>query len=304
MECLSNQEILKFYENYLVNQKQYSKSTVVSYMNDISVLIAFLNQEDLGELEHLTSRIAKFYIAYLHNIYSPKTIRRKISSVKTLYAFLLEEELVRENPFLNAVLPKVKRSLPKFIYEDEMVDFLNKIDTIKATGKRNKAIFEVLYACGLRVSELVNIRLQDMDFYEMTILVHGKGSKDRIVPIHELAVDELKEFMLEARPELLARGNEHNDYVFVNFNGKKLTTRGVRYILESELKKQSSFLSVSPHAFRHSFATHLLDHGVDIRLVQELLGHVSLSTTQIYTKVSREKLKEEYMNTHPRAKKS
>ncbi len=300
---MSNQDIINMYENYLVNQKQYSMSTVVSYMNDIKVLISFLKNEDLGELEHLTSRIAKFYIAHLHNIYSPKTIRRKISSVKTLFNYLLEEEVVKENPFVNAVLPKVTRSLPKFVYEDEMISFLNRIDTTKAIGKRDKAIFEILYGCGLRVSELVGIRMQDIDFYEMTILVHGKGSKDRIVPVHELAIEELKQYMFQARPELVARGNDTNDYVFVNFNGKKLSTRGVRYILETELKKQSSFLSVSPHGFRHSFATHLLDHGVDIRLVQELLGHVSLSTTQIYTKVSKEKLKEEYMKTHPRAKK-
>ena len=221
-----------------------------------------------------------------------------------MYNFLIEEEVLVDNPFKNAELPKVTRSLPKFIYEDEMINFLNRIDTSSAIGKRNKAIFEILYGCGLRASELVNIQIKDIDFYNLTILVHGKGSKERIVPIHELAINELKDFLFKARPELLARAKESCDYIFVNFNGSQLTTRGVRYILESELKKQSSFLSVSPHGFRHSFATHLLDHGVDIRLVQELLGHVSLSTTQIYTKVSKEKLKEEYQKTHPRAKRS
>jgi len=300
---LNNQEIIEFYRDYLQNEKQYSENTVISYMNDITSLINFLNNEDLGELKFTTNRIAKFYIAYLHDNYDPKSIRRKISSVKTLFNYLLDEGVVKDNPFKNVVLPKVGKKLPKFIYEDEMVDFLNNINTDKPIGFRNKTIFELLYGCGLRVSELTNIKINEIDFVKQELLVHGKGSVERIVPIHNLAINTIKQYLLEARPILKIRSEQDNNFVFINHRGNQLTARGVRDILEREIKKQSSTLKVSPHSFRHSFATHLLNNGVDLRIVQELLGHVSLSTTQIYTKISKEKLQEEYKKAHPRAKK-
>ena len=303
MAILNNQEIIEFYRDYLQNEKQYSENTVISYMNDITSLINFLNNEDLGDLKFTTNRIAKFYIAYLHNNYDPKSIRRKISSVKTLFNYLLDEGVVKDNPFKNVVLPKVGKKLPKFIYEDEMIDFLNNINTDKPIGFRNKTIFELLYGCGLRVSELTNIKLNEIDFVKQELLVHGKGSVERIVPIHNLAISTIKQYLLEARPILKIRSEQDNNYVFINHRGNQLTARGVRDILEREIKKQSSTLKVSPHSFRHSFATHLLNNGVDLRIVQELLGHVSLSTTQIYTKISKEKLQEEYKKAHPRAKK-
>ncbi len=303
MVILTNQEVLEKYQDYLTNEKQYSQNTVISYVTDINSLINFLSSEDLGELEYTTNRIAKFYVAYLHNNYDPKSIRRKISSVKTLFDFLIDYEIVKDNPFKNVVLPKVSKRLPKFIYEDEMIDFLNNIDTSKPIGFRNKMIFELLYGCGLRVSELTNLKIKEVDFVKQEILIHGKGSVDRIVPIHNFAVSTLKEYLLNVRPTLKVRSDVDNDFIFINHRGNQLTTRGIRDILQREILKQSSYLKVSPHSFRHSFATHLLNNGVDLRIVQELLGHVSLSTTQIYTKVSKERLQEEYKNAHPRAKK-
>jgi len=298
---LNNQEVLSFYEDYLRNEKQYSENTVVSYVNDINSLIYFLESEDLGELKYTTNRMAKFYISYLHNKYNPKSIRRKISSVRTMFEYLLDQGIVRDNPFKNVVLPKVSKKLPKFIYEDEMFDFLNGIDDKNPIGFRNKTIFEILYGCGLRVSELINIKINEIDFVKQELKVHGKGSVDRIVPIHNLAIDTLKKYLMESRPILKSKNLVDNDYVFLNSRGYSLTARGVRDILEREIKKQASTLKVSPHSFRHSFATHLLNNGVDLRIVQELLGHVSLSTTQIYTKISKEKLQEEYKKAHPRA---
>jgi len=298
---LNNQEVLSFYEDYLRNEKQYSENTVVSYVNDINSLICFLESEDLGELKYTTNRMAKFYISYLHNKYNPKSIRRKISSVRTMFEYLLDQGIVRDNPFKNVVLPKVSKKLPKFIYEDEMFDFLNGIDDKNPIGFRNKTIFEILYGCGLRVSELINIKINEIDFVKQELKVHGKGSVDRIVPIHNLAIDTLKKYLMESRPILKSKNLVDNDYVFLNSRGYSLTARGVRDILEREIKKQASTLKVSPHSFRHSFATHLLNNGVDLRIVQELLGHVSLSTTQIYTKISKEKLQEEYKKAHPRA---
>lgn len=300
---LTNQEIINKYLDYLENEKQYSKNTVISYVNDINSLVSFLDNEDLGALEYTTNRVAKFYIAYLHNTYDPKSIRRKISSVKTLFNYLIDEGVVRENPFKAVTLPKISKKLPKFIYEDEMIDFLNNIDIEKPIGFRNKAIFELLYGCGLRVSELTNIKIKDIDFVKQELLVFGKGSIERVVPIHSYAIDTIKKYLLDYRPLLKIKNEVDNDFVFLNHRGFKLTSRGVRDILEREVKKQVSTLKVSPHSFRHSFATHLLNNGVDLRIVQELLGHASLSTTQIYTKVSKEKLQDEYNKAHPRAKK-
>lgn len=303
MAILNNQEVLDFYKDYLLNEKQYSNNTVISYVNDINSLIVFLNNEGLGELKYVSNRISKFYVAYLHNKFDPKSIRRKISSVRTMYDYLCEEGICKDNPFKAVVLPKVAKKLPKFIYEEEMVDFLNNIDTSKPIGLRNKTIFEFLYGCGLRVSELTNMKLNDLDYIKQELIVFGKGSVQRVVPVHQVAIDLIKKYLLEARPLLKIKDMKDNNYVFINHRGTPLTSRGVRDILEREIKKQASTLNISPHSFRHSFATHLLNNGVDLRIVQELLGHVSLSTTQIYTKVSKEKLQEEYQKTHPRAKK-
>lgn len=290
------------YKDYLVHQKQYSENTVVSYANDIENLISFLKQEDLGTLSSVSNRIAKFYVTHLYNHYTPKSILRKISAVRSLYDFLMEEEFLHENPFEFVVLPKVGRKLPKFIYPKEMSDFLDHIDSSTPLGKRNRAIFELLYGCGLRAQELVDIKLHEVDYYNKTVLVHGKGSKDRMVPIHDTAIDTLKEYILEGRSKLASRSEDSSDYVFLNYRGTQVTNRGINMILDKELLRQASTLKISPHSFRHSFATHLVNNGVDLRVVQELLGHVSLSTTQIYTKVSKEKLKSEYLNTHPRAR--
>ncbi|MFW5889357.1 MAG: tyrosine recombinase XerC [Bacillota bacterium] len=301
---MTNETILKNYRNYLEIEKQYSNNTVIAYINDINSLINFLTSEDLGDIVYITNRIAKFYVASLHHKYDPKSIRRKISSVKSLYDYLLNEEIISDNPFKNVVLPKTQKKLPKFIYEDEMVDFLEKIDETTALGKRNRVIFELLYGCGLRVSELINIKLNDIDFIAKEILIHGKGSVERIVPVHNEAINTIKKYLLEARPKLHIKSEEKHDHLLLNFKGTNLTTRGIRTILNKELEKQASTMKLSPHSFRHSFATHLLNRGVDLRVVQELLGHVSLSTTQIYTKISKEKLQEEYKKAHPRYKKT
>lgn len=300
---MNNDEMIYAFENYLSGQKNYSNNTVISYLGDIRTFDLFLKQEELGDLYHASERVSRFYIAFLHNQYSPTSIRRKISSLRSFYDYMISEEILSTNPFHNAVLPKEGKKLPKFIYENEMMDFLNHIDTSTLKGKRDLAIFELLYGCGLRVSELVGISLTDLDYVSRTILVHGKGSKDRIVPIHDVAIEKIKDYLVFVRNVFLARTSQSdNRTLFLNFKGTPLTARGVREILNKELDRQASTLQISPHSFRHSFATHLLNHGVDLRSVQELLGHVSLSTTQIYTKVSKEKLKEIYQATHPRAK--
>lgn len=301
MIILKNSELIDKYQDYLENERHYSLNTIKAYITDIETLVGFLTSEDLGDLNFLTNRIAKFFVSSLHGTYDPKSIRRKISSVKSFYDYLLEESLVKENPFENVDLPKVKKSLPKFIYEDEMDSFLSKIDDSTPLGKRNRVIFELLYGCGLRVSELTAIKINDIDYVKKEILIHGKGSKDRIVPVHDLGISMLKIYVKDSRIELASKHDEKTDILLLNYKGMALTSRGVRKILNKELEKQASTMNLTPHSFRHSFATHLLNRGVDLRVVQELLGHVSLSTTQIYTKVSKEKLQDEYLKAHPRA---
>lgn len=303
MVKLTNELMVSQYQDYLINIRNYSEHTVTAYINDIQTLIDFLTSEDLGDLFYMTHRIAKFYIASLHNQYSPKSIRRKISSVRSFFDYFIEDETIKDNPFENVELPKVHKSLPKFVYEDEMMGFLNHIDDSTALGKRNRVIFELLYGCGLRVSELINIELSNIDFIKKEIIIHGKGSKDRLVPVHDIGIDLIKEYLSKARLELAIKHQEKNNALLLNYKGTPLTARGVRVILNRELEKQASAMNLSPHSFRHSFATHLLNRGVDLRVVQELLGHVSLSTTQIYTKVSKEKLQDEYLKAHPRAQK-
>lgn len=292
------------YQDYLEFQRQYAQNTIKSYTTDINNLINFLNQEDLGDLLSVSNRIGKFYVTHLYNRYTPKSILRKISAVRSLYEFLIEEEIMSKNPFEFVVLPKVSRKLPKFVYPKEMIDFLNNIDTSKAIGKRNKAIFELLYGSGLRAQELVDVKIKDFDYVNKTLLVHGKGNKERIVPIHDTSIQTIQHYIMFGRPELSLRSEEDSTFLFLNFRGTQISKRGVNLILEKELETQASTLKISPHSFRHSFATHLINNGVDLRVVQELLGHESLSTTQIYTKVSKEKLKSEYLNTHPRAKRN
>jgi integrase/recombinase XerC len=302
---LTDQEISDRYLDYLRNQKNYSENTITAYLEDIQTLRQFLAKEDLGGLYHLSDRIARFYVTFLFNRYNPRSIRRKISSVKSLYQMLCSDKLIAVNPFLNITLPKEKKPLPNFIYENEMEGFLENIATDTPTGIRNSAIFELLYGAGLRVGELTQIRITDIDFRTRVVLIHGKGKKDRYAPIHEYALERIKTYLSQSRPVMKARSTEKDDHtLFLNFHGTPLTDRGVRVVLDDELKRQASAMKLTPHEFRHSFATHLLNHGVDLRTVQELLGHASLSTTQIYTKVSREKLKQVLMDCHPRAKRT
>ena len=300
---MTNNEIIEKYRDHLINERNYSPNTVKAYLNDISTLTAFLKKEDLGSLFLVTDRIARFYLSTLHDTYDPKSIQRKLSSLRNMYRLLVDDYLLESNPFLNLTPPKVKKPLPKFVYEEEMAAFLGRIDVSTPKGIRDSSLFELLYGCGLRVSEITNIKITEVDFYNKTILVHGKGKKDRYVPVHDLCIDKLKAYLRDVRPLFRSRAITADESdLYLNFKGGRLTDRGVRDILDKELDRQANQTKMSPHGFRHSFATHLLNNGVDLRTVQELLGHKSLATTQIYTKVSKERLRDVYINAHPRAK--
>jgi integrase/recombinase XerC len=299
-----NDSVIDLFLRYLETEKRYSDHTLQSYHDDIMTLISFLSKEDFGELITVSPRIARFYVAYLHDQFSPTSIARKISSLRSMYAFLLKEGLMKDNPFMDVELPKREKRLPRFIYPDEIKNVIESIDTSSIFGKRNKLIIEFLYGTGVRVSELCEIRLQDIDYGQQTVLIHGKGSKDRIVPLHDDLVDLLREYVIVIREDFYKRSEETTKYLLLNNKGTRLTDRGVRLVIDKIIRDSEESLHISPHTLRHTFATHLLNNGADLRSVQELLGHAHLSSTQIYTKVSKDTLKSNYMNAHPRAKRN
>ena len=300
---MTNQELITIFKMYLESEKQYSENTSISYIDDLYTLVHFLDREKFGSLLDVTSRIARFYTATLHEKYAPSSIARKISSIRSFYNFLCREELSTENPFLDVELPKKEKRLPKFIYPEEIDLLFKSIDTSTPLGKRDQLILEFLYGTGIRVGELCSIKLKDLDFYQDLVIIHGKGSKDRLVPFHNLLSKRIKDYILTTRQEFLKRSSDkENQSLLLNFKGTSLTTRGVRLIINRIISKSSETFNLTPHQLRHSFATHLLNNGADLRSVQELLGHSHLSSTQIYTGVTKEKLKKSYMDSHPRAR--
>jgi integrase/recombinase XerC len=200
----------------------------------------------------------------------------------------VREDYLEQNPFSDIELPKKEKKLPKFIYPQEIENLFTSIDTSTILGVRNYLILEFLYGTGVRVSELCNVKLNDIDYYQNLCLIHGKGSKDRLVPLHNRLINEVSDYVITTRKDLL----KAND-----------SPRGIRTVINRIMVNSGEALKISPHTLRHTFATHLLNNGADLRSVQELLGHEHLSSTQIYTKVSKEKLKDAYMNAHPRARK-
>ena len=300
-----NKKYLDDFLSYLRNERRYSDNTVLAYRTDIEHYISFLDKEEFGDLDEVSHKVAEFYLGELRDTYTPKSIQRKISSLKTMYNYFLENKEMDMNPFIAVTLPKLEKRLPKFIYEDEIKEFFDSIDVTSERGKRDKLIFLLLYGSGLRVSELTDLKLRDVNLPDRVISVHGKGSKDRLFPMNKETQKEFETYLTIARPVLLSKNdNLDNDHVFLNFKGSTLTPRGVRDILERLIRESSSTLRVSPHTFRHSFATHLLNNGMDVRMVQELLGHSNLSTTQIYTKISKESLMKEYEKAFPKGEKN
>lgn len=292
------------YKKFLEDEKSYSKHTVTNYLNDIEEFRDFLKTNNLGSILDIQQTVTRYYLSYLNKKYAPRSVARKLSSLRSFYNYLVNEKIVQVNIFAEINSPKIDKTLPRLVYYEELDNLFNSIDVKDAIGKRDYALLELLYGTGIRVSEFCNLRIQDIDFYNNNIIVMGKGGKERYVPIHDNIKSSLLDYLEFGRNELLKRNKgEIVDNLFLNFKGGPLRVRGVRVILNNLCERASNNLDISPHMLRHSFATHLLDHGADLRSVQELLGHANLSTTQIYTHVSKEKLKEEYDKFHPRAKK-
>ncbi len=296
METIKNKDLDDYLE-YLVVQKDYSDHTISSYKEDLDEYLLYLEDKGINYLkvDYEDIRIYLMYLKDKHNINS--TISRKISSLRGFYKHLIRNDKVKSNPFKLVNLPKKEKKLPRFFYYNELEELFKVPKLNTPLGQRDRLILEILYATGVRVSELVNIKVSDISGKSIKIL--GKGNKERIVRFGDYAKESLEMYLKDGYYRL----NIHNlDYLFLNSNGEQLTTRGVRYLLDKIISKTSIDKKISPHMIRHSFATHLLNEGCDIITVQELLGHESLSATAIYTHVTNDRLKEVYYRCHPRAK--
>ena len=285
----------KFIE-YLIIDKKYSENTIKSYNNDLKKFENYFKNKNINQIEENN---IKNYIKYLNKENNDtKTISHNISTLRSFYKFLLIEKILKTNPMEYIELPKTKKSLPKTLSIEE-IDNLLDIKLTDSFSYRNKAMLELMYSSGLRVSELVNVKIHDVDISNCIIRIMGKGSKERIVPLGDYAIKYIELYLKEHREKLIKR--EMNDYLFLNNHGKKMTRQGFFKILKGIAKEKNIKTEFSPHTLRHSFATHLLNGGADLRSIQEMLGHSDISTTQIYTHVSKEKLKENYNNFHPHA---
>ncbi|MCJ7839630.1 tyrosine recombinase XerC [Lederbergia sp. NSJ-179] len=300
MREFSDEFVFSFIE-YLQIEKNYSSYTIEYYKKDLEQFFLFMRSQGIHspqEVEYLDVRL------YITDLYNRKLARssaaRKISCLRSFYKFLIREKLIEENPFTYVIQPKAKKRIPSFFYEEEISLLFEACDRTTLLGKRNLALLELLYATGIRVSECAGVKLKDVDFEMATILVKGKGRKERYVPFGHFAQEALQIYVHKARNELMNEKGEHH-FLFVNSRGGPLTPRGIRYILSKIVESTSMTRKIHPHMLRHSFATHLLNNGADMRTVQELLGHSQLSSTQVYTHVTKDHLRKTYMNHHPRA---
>ena len=293
------EQVIAYLEE-LKTQKQYPATTIASYHNVLLIYNTFLIINNFNCFK-VDKEQARMFLKYLdEKKYSRSSVSQTLSCLRGFYSYLLTKGLIENNYFKLIRNPKKAKKLPNFLEYNEMEILLNSIDQTKKYGSRNLLIFELLYDSGLRVSELSNIKISDFDLANKTIRVLGKGNKERIVYFGDYAVDYLNDYINDERIELLK--NNANDYLFINNRGQRLSSRGVELVINNIVKQAAIKHKISPHTLRHTFATHLLNEGADLKSVQELLGHTSLSTTQIYTHVSNERLRTVYLKTHPRAK--
>lgn len=301
------QEIFNKYVNYLEAERNASPYTVRNYTTDllgsqnIKGFFAFLSERGVKSLDKADRHLLRDYMAYLVEQGLVKaSIARKLSAIRSFYRYLVREEILPVNPVQETSSPKLDRRLPSFLTTQEITRLLETPDITTPLGRRDRALLELLYASGLRVSELVSLNLEQVNLDTCEIRVWGKGAKERMVLMGEPAARALVDYLNEGRPELL--GDKRSNALFLNRYGGRLTARSVQSILEEYSNMAAIGKKVHPHMLRHTFATHLLDGGADLRVVQELLGHASLSSTQVYTHVSKSQAKKVYLSAHPMAK--
>ncbi len=293
---------VKLFIEYLQIEKNSSKLTIEHYQHDIMEFLMFMGEQAIENFDSVKYSDIRLFLTKLYQKnFARKSVARKISSLRSFYKFMLREGYVQDNPFLLVSIPKIEKRLPAFFYEAELEELFKACDEETPLGQRNKALLELLYATGIRVSEICQIKLNDIDMDISTVLINGKGQKQRYVPFGSFAQDAIQVYIENGRNELLSGNTDDQNVLFLNFRGGPLTARGLRNVLNSIFDKSALNGKIHPHMMRHTFATHLLNNGADMRTVQELLGHAFLSSTQVYTHVTKEFLRKTYMTHHPRA---
>jgi len=293
----SEYQLLDQFMNQLRVERGLSANTIVAYNHDLITFFDFLNQRGAAPLQITQDDLVSF-VAEKRPQLSARSLARCLVSIRTFYRFCVTEGKIESNPARLLGIPKLYQHLPNILNRDEVEALLSQPDPQTDLGRRDKAMLELLYATGLRVTELVGLKINNINLEAGFIRTMGKGSKERIIPMGTKALDALKEYLQDSRPSFLQKGKL--PYLFLNRRGKPLTRQGFWKILKQYALKAGITRKVSPHTLRHSFATHLLEGGADLRSVQIMLGHADISTTQIYTHVARERLKEIHEKYHPR----
>jgi integrase/recombinase XerC len=295
------QETFTKYINYLEAEKNASPYTVRNYRNDLLGFFHFLKAEKVSSLKEVNRHTLRDYMAHLiEQGIVKRSIARKLSAIRSFYRYLIREGTISASPIAATTSPKLDKRLPSFLTPDEIKKLLEAPDLSKPQGQRDRALLELLYASGLRVSELVSLSLANVNLDTREILVHGKGSKERLVLMGKPAADALSSYINRGRAELLSK--KTGNALFINRYGGRITARSVQKMLGEDTAKAGIDRRVHPHMLRHTFATHMLDGGADLRVVQELLGHADLSSTQIYTHVTKSRARKAYMSAHPLAR--
>ena len=294
------QQAIDDYQNYLKIERGLSKNSISNYVLDLQKLVGFLDAHDVHENPIKISReTAQQFVYEVAKSLNPRSQARIISGLKGFFNYLIFEDYRPDNPMDLIETPKIGRKLPDTLSVDDINDLISAIDLSKPEGERNRAILETLYGCGLRVSELVNLKLSDLYFDEGFIKVTGKGNKQRFVPISDINIKYIEIYRNEIRMHLPIQ-KEHEDFVFLNRRGKQLTRAMIFTVIKRLAEKIGLKKNISPHTFRHSFATHLLENGADLRAIQQMLGHESITTTEVYMHVNRKHLAKVLHEFHPR----
>ncbi|OGF46370.1 MAG: site-specific tyrosine recombinase XerD [Candidatus Firestonebacteria bacterium RIFOXYC2_FULL_39_67] len=293
-------ELVPEFLMYLSTERRYPVSTVSSYKNDINQFLLFIEKKGIGDAAKITKHDILDYFSSVKEKYDPSSSARKLSAIKTFFKFLSLEKKMEENPAAELESPRLMKKLPDVLSEQEIVRLLESVNQKDKDDLRDRALLELMYATGMRISEVSNLKIYDYDTVAQYIRCMGKGSKERIVPVGKVAADWVDEYIGKIRIELVEKTSSSSGELFLNKRGKKFSRVWLWKIIVKRAAAAGIAKHVTPHTLRHSFATHLLTHGADLRSVQEMLGHSSISTTQIYTHVDRSRLREVHKKYHPR----
>lgn len=292
--------ILMDYLHYLKVERGLSENTINSYGIDLKLFLEYLRENEIPSFKQVNKEVIVNYMqSEKNNNKANSSILRSVSSLRKFFQYLAQEKIIEKDPMLLIDTPKKKQHLPQVLTKEEVEKLLRSPNTGQVLGLRDRAMLELMYATGLRISEIINLKLEDLHLTMGTLQTLGKRHKERIVPVGDEAIKWVNRYLEEARPKLLKQ--KRSNYLFLNFHGNNLTRQGVWKNLKAEVRKAGIQKNITPHTLRHSFATHILENGADLRIVQELLGHADISTTQIYTHLSNKQLADIYNRAHPRA---